>query len=367
MRVSPSTAPVHCLEDTLQITLPRPNTGDTPKVTTRPGADSPFAVEAPDDVDLGRPYFAPSAGCEVDAKLMPESLMQPCQLPLVGCPLPSLRLHLSSQIPIYPAELDRPEVRGRMLTDFAWITGHRAAGAVAEGEGQFDRYAVFDTAYHMRIRHLPRGWTLEHLVSELLSLYPRLNGVTFLQDKLGGLPSVQVSVTMRDFAVTQAVLPVDFRGFEGRICTIRVTPGLQPDEVRDICRVQCPQDRLPRRPFSIVRSDGRPLEIPPLPARPPDHGVGVARDIFDGEVDPLRLGPQHLADEDLRDVTSTTTTTIDPDLQTRPVHRPLHLSGVELLPSGVRSAYCARRARASVAAWDIQAHPARGRRTDALP
>ena len=319
---------------------PKPQPGDTIRVIIKTGAASPSAAGAPDAVALGRSYFAtPPAECETDAKSAPESLMRPRQMPSVASPLPLLRLHLSSQIPIYPAELDRPEVRGRMLTDFAWITGHRAAGAVAEGEGQFDRFAVFDTAYHMRIRHLPRGWTLEHLVSELLSLYPRLNGVTFLQDKLSGLPSVQVSVTTRDFSANQAVLPVDFRGFEGRICTIRVTPGLHPDEVRDICRAQCPQDRLPRRPFSVVRSDGQPLEIPPLPDRPPDHGVGVARDLLEGEVDPLmRLGVQHYADEDLHDITSTTTTTIDPDLRMRPVHRPLHLSGVELLPSGVLTA-----------------------------
>ena len=290
-------------------------------------------------VDLRRPYFVmPAVACDTNSQLMQESPMRPRQMPSTGSPLPSLRLHLSSQIPIYPAELDRPEVRGRMLTEFEWITGHRAAGAVAEGEGQFDRFAVFDTAYHMRVRQLPRGWTLEHLVSELLSLYPRLNGVTFLQDKLGGLPSVQVSVTMRDFAANQAVLPIDFRGFEGRICTIRVTPGLQPDEIRDICRVQCPQDRLPRRPFSVVRSDGQPLEVPQLPARPPDHGVGVARDFLDGEFDPLRLGLRHPGAEDLQDTTSTTTTTIDPDLRTRPVQRPLHLYGVELLPSGVLTA-----------------------------
>ena len=49
-----------------------------------------------------------------------------------------------------------------MITDFAWIVGHRAAGAVAEGEGQYDRYAVCDTAYHVRVRQLPRGWTIDH-------------------------------------------------------------------------------------------------------------------------------------------------------------------------------------------------------------
>ena len=204
--------------------------------------------------------------------------------PKQGGYLSELRMSMAARVQIQPEYLDRPELRNRMLTDFEWVTGHRATSAVDSSLGQFDRYTVFDTAYHARTRHLPRGWTVNHLISELVSLYPRLKQVVFLQDKLPDLPSVQVAVSMRDFAPGQCALPIDFRSFEGRICTIRASPGMDPEAIRDICRHHCPQDRLPRRPFAIVDSEGLPLAIP-LPPEPfPDFGRGVS--LEDARVEP---------------------------------------------------------------------------------
>ena len=200
-----------------------------------------------------------------------------------------LRMSVAARVQIQPEYLDRPELRSRMLTEFEWVTGHRATGAVDSSFGQFDRYTIFDTAYHARTRHLPRGWTVDHLISELVSLYPRLKSVVFLQDKLPDLPSVQVTVSMRDFAPGQRALPIDFRGFEGRICTIRASPGIDSEALRDICRHQCLQDRLPRRPFAIVDSAGLPLAIPLPPEQFPDFGRGV-------DLDEVRDEPQPDAD-----------------------------------------------------------------------
>ncbi|CAE6925509.1 unnamed protein product, partial [Symbiodinium sp. CCMP2456] len=149
-------------------------------------------------------------------------------LPGQGRGLPSLRLQIVANIPVSPAELDRPEVRAQAISSFHWATGFRSMGAVTGNEGQYDRYVIFDVESHVQIRRLPRGWSIDQLLADLIGIFPRLRSVHFLQRKLSHLPSVQVSVSTRDFAADGFTLPLDFRPLQGRICSLQVTAGLEP-------------------------------------------------------------------------------------------------------------------------------------------
>ena len=182
--------------------------------------------------------WRPSALTLVDA---PSQLVRPVastagpsdvQCPAHSSTFPPLRLQIAASIPIFPSELDRPELRARPITSFAWVTGHRATGAVTGELGQFDRFAIYDTAHHAQVRQLPRAWDLDHIVAEVLSIFPRVRSIRFLRDRLPGMPSVQVSVVMRDAPIGQTVLPLDFRAMEGGICTIRVMPGTAAESGR---------------------------------------------------------------------------------------------------------------------------------------
>ena len=127
----------------------------------------------------------------------------------------------------------------------------------------------------MQIRPLPRGWDLDHVVAELLGIFPRLRSVRFLLRKLPNLPSLQVSVTMRDAPLGQEVLPLDFRHQEGRVCTVRVSPGMSTESVYQVCIRDCPHSRLPRRRFALQDAFGEPLHIPGEADDFPDYGRGV--------------------------------------------------------------------------------------------
>ncbi|OLP94487.1 hypothetical protein AK812_SmicGene23513 [Symbiodinium microadriaticum] len=191
---------------------------------------------------------------------------------------PMMRLHLASRIPFFPSDLDRPEQRQRVISSFAWITGFRATGAVQGSEGQFDRFVIYDSAVHVQTRPLPRGWDLNHVVAELLGIFPRLRSVRFLWHKLPNLPSLQVAVTMRDMPPGQEVLPLDFRHQEGRICTVRVSPGMSAEAVYHVCIRDCPHFRLPRTRFALQDCYGEPLRIPHEVDAFPDFGRGVSAD-----------------------------------------------------------------------------------------
>ena len=199
-------------------------------------------------------------------------------LPAQDRTFPMMRLHLASRIPVFPSDLDRPEQRQRAVSSFAWITGFRATGAVQGSEGQFDRFVIYDSAVHVQTRPLPRGWDLDHVVAELLGIFPRLKSVRFLQRKLPNLPSLQVAVTMRDAPPGQEVLPLDFRHQEGRICTVRVSPGMSAEAVYQVCIRDCPHFRLPRTRFALQDCYEAPLRIPHEVDAFPDFGRGVFAD-----------------------------------------------------------------------------------------
>ena len=188
---------------------------------------------------------------------------------------PPLRLQLAATIPIYPAELDRPELRSRPVTSFAWVTGYRVAGAVSENEGQYDRFAIYDSAHHAQVRQLPRAWDLDHIVAEIRSIFPRVRSVRFLRDRLPNMPSVQVSVVMRDAPAGQTVIPLDFRAMEGGICTVRAMPNTAAEDLRQICIRDCPYARLPRVRFALADGFGQFLQIPADLEEMPDYGRGV--------------------------------------------------------------------------------------------
>ena len=230
-------------------------------------------------------------------------------------PPSALRMRIAANINVFPPELDRPELRDKVLTSFDWTTGFRAMGAVAGDEllGQYDRYAVFDVASHVQVRHLPRGWSINHLVAELTSLFPRLRSVHFLRCKLPHLPSVQVSVAMRDMPAESFALPVDFRAMEGKICTIRARPQLDEAALGRFCLQTCPSHRLPKRPFTLVDPSDLPLHTTDALTDQPDFGRGVERigamqpdeDLLHDDGAAPSTGPNlpHEDDEDMDDAT----------------------------------------------------------------
>ena len=258
----------------------------------------------------------------------------PLRCPAYTRTFPPLRLQLAAAIPIYPAELDRPELRSRPVTSFAWVTGYRVAGAVSGHAGQYDRFAIYDSAHHAQVRQLPRAWDLDHIVAEILSIFPRVRSVRFLRDRLPNMPSVQVSVVMRDAPAGQTVIPLDFRAMEGGICTVRVMPNTAVEDLRQICIRDCPHARLPRVRFALADGFGQFLHIPADLEEMPDYGRGVppeaiaqvtdvgeaaTGDDFDGQ-------PDLLPEADHADVASLVQLFAkprDPSFPARPSHSPV--------------------------------------------
>ncbi|CAE7243520.1 unnamed protein product, partial [Symbiodinium necroappetens] len=115
-----------------------------------------------------------------------------------------IRLRITASIDLYPADMDRPEIRQQQLSSHDWLTGWRIRGGVGS-EAQQDRYALYSTDHHLQLRTMKRGWSINELVADVAGVIPRLRSVRLLVDRLDGLPAIQIAATTReDF---QLVLP----------------------------------------------------------------------------------------------------------------------------------------------------------------
>ena len=249
--------------------------------------------------NLGRSCFSPQAW-HLNVPIDP---MCPSRTNVAPAPsFTQLRWNLAARVRVTPEHLDRPELRTRPIMSFDWVSGHRTAGAVSSETGQYDRMAIFDVQSHARTRPLPRGWSIEHIVADMLGLFPQLRQVHFLQRRVPGFPSSQIAVTTRAQEPGHFSVPLDFRPFEGRVCTTSLAPGYNHDVVHFVCVRDCPHDRLPRRHFVLVDPDGNPFAIPPLPDAGPDFAVGIPPDAMPqaGEVE--AAGPDLRVAEDADEV-----------------------------------------------------------------
>ena len=119
-------------------------------------------------------------------------------------------MQLTARIEVLPEQLDRPELRNRALSHVRWITAGRAAGAVTD-DSYRDRYVIFATDTHLELRRLPIGFTINDIVADILGTRPNIRSVRFLQERLPGLPPVQVAVQMRSDPDHAWTLPADLR------------------------------------------------------------------------------------------------------------------------------------------------------------
>ena len=211
----------------------------------------------------------------------------PCTAGQVVCPstdargsslpgLVDLRLQLASRVALFPAELDRPEVRGQQVSQFWWFTGFRAGGSVGDTPQQ-DRFALFTTASHVEVRSMRRGITLDALVAEIYSVVPGLRSLRILLERLHGLPAVQIAATTREAPPLGTATPVDLRGVGGRVCTINLLPGATTNMVSQEILSSCPPARRPQVPFGLFLPDGRAFVAVPYQVAGPDfiRGSGL--------------------------------------------------------------------------------------------
>ncbi|CAE6973415.1 unnamed protein product [Symbiodinium sp. CCMP2592] len=178
----------------------------------------------------------------------------------------SLRRLMVTQVEVYPAHLNHPEVRCQPLATFQWHQGCRATGADPTGS-QYNRYAVFSTADHAKVRPLPGSGSFDEIVFDLLAEYPGLRSIRLLKNRLGGFPAAQFVVAQRSDPLVMPLIPVDFRPLQGRVCTVAFQANSGQRQACDRCTAQCPQNRLPPGPFSLQLPDGERLHevTPALP------------------------------------------------------------------------------------------------------
>ena len=165
----------------------------------------------------------------------------------------------AARVELLPAEWDRPEARTQALATLPHFAGFRASGSVADIPQQ-DRYAIFATDRHAEVRTMGRGWTIEQLIEDVLSIVPRTRAVQILLQRLEHFPAIQVAATTHDAPRGFFALPVDFRPVEGRVCTVYVRCGMTAQEIADVCHADCPAPRLPRGPYYLDRPDRSPFE-----------------------------------------------------------------------------------------------------------
>ncbi|CAE7820750.1 unnamed protein product [Symbiodinium microadriaticum] len=183
--------------------------------------------------------------------------------------LVDLRIQLASRVALFPAELDRPEMRGQQISQFWWFSGYRASGSVGDTPQQ-DRYALFTTASHVEVRNMRRGLTLEALVAEIFSVVPGLRSLRILLERLEGLPAVQIIAATREDPQLSCVTPVDLRGVGGRVCTLPLQPGATANMVSQEIASGCPPARRPQVPFRLFLPDGRAFVAIPYQVPGPD-------------------------------------------------------------------------------------------------
>ncbi|OLQ11339.1 hypothetical protein AK812_SmicGene4821 [Symbiodinium microadriaticum] len=198
-----------------------------------------------------RPMFLDITGPSKADKDLPLACMGPGQFS-------DVRLRIVANIDLYPADMDRPEVRQQQLTSFDWLTGWRIRGGVGY-EAQQDRYALYSTDHHLQLRTMRRGWSINELIADVAGVVPRVRSVHLLVDRLDGLPAVQIAVTTREAAANQFAIPLDFRGMRGRVCTINLEPGLPVDTVVRRISEECPATHVPQRDYRLVLPDNAPL------------------------------------------------------------------------------------------------------------
>ena len=180
-----------------------------------------------------------------------------------------IRLRITASIDLYPADMDRPEIRQQQLSSHDWLTGWRIRGGVGL-EAQQDRYALYSTEHHLQMRTMKRGWSINELVADVAGVIPRLRSVRLLVDRLDGLPAIQIAATTREAPTAHHAVPLDLRGAGGRVCTINMEPGLSADTIRRRIFDECPASHVPQQDFHLVLPDSTPLHVLPGPAEWPD-------------------------------------------------------------------------------------------------
>ncbi|CAE7852303.1 SRP19 [Symbiodinium microadriaticum] len=173
-----------------------------------------------------------------------------------------IRLRITANIDLYPADMDRPEIRQQQLTSHDWLTGWRIRGGVGP-EAQQDRYALYTTDHHLQLRTMRRGWSINELVADVAGVVPRLRSIRLLVDRLDGLPAIQIAATTREVPATHHAVPLDLRGVRGRVCTLNLEPGLNVDTIMRRISEECPASHVPQQDFQLVMPDNTPLRILP--------------------------------------------------------------------------------------------------------
>ena len=264
---------------------------------------------------------------------------------------PSLRLQLSSRVGVFPEQLDRPELRNQALSHFRWLTAHRATGAVID-DSYRDRYVIFATDTHMELRRLPIGFTINDLIADILGTRPNIRSVRFLQERLPGLPPVQVAVQQRSDPDHVWMLPVDLRPAQGRICTLAAALPATADGLTALCIHECPASRLPPGTFHIQLPSGIAfatlhttdapdyvLGTPPEPQLPLGFDVGAEGGGWDDLVqtasDPTTTSTTHMRGAGQSERSALELALLQAHVDGAPP-LPAELRGVELCPQGLQ-------------------------------
>ncbi|CAE7336224.1 unnamed protein product [Symbiodinium sp. CCMP2592] len=243
----------------------------------------PLSQPVRDDPSTALDHWPPLQPSPCHVPFLPQRASQPGALslpsdmpsdppPRIPGPKPAgftdLRMQLAARVHVFPAHLDRPELRGRSLASFSWRAGHRLAGVSAQDSVR-DRYVVFTSADHCTTRQLPHGWSIDHIVADLLGVYPRLMSVNILQERLEQLPPTQLTATMRD----------DPAGVSHHSCRL---PPFQ--ELVDQCGADCPPDRQARQAYQLLANGRDPFVELRLGPGEPDYLQAVTCDLPPAEL-----------------------------------------------------------------------------------
>ena len=252
---------------------------------------------------------------------------------------------VAEALPLHPEDLRGPVLHQPLPETVGLLTQADAVGASL-------RFSVFDVTFHAQVRVRESSWSIMDCVADAVSSAgTRTRAVQIIRHPLPGMPEPQVTLTPASAPRPSVALPLDLRNFGFSILTFEAEPGQSVADVFTALQTA----RNGRRslfstgldPSDFDFQDARSFITATLQDPVSQHEwVRIVQKQATSEpvrvTTELPVGPggcfEVASGHPVPRPTTSTTTSLESCLFSRPVRIPDLLEQVEVLPSGVLAA-----------------------------
>ena len=236
------------------------------------------------------------------------------------------------------------------FTQLTWPGESLQTAWQAQADAAGDRrFTVFEAGGRPRTRRCEADWLLDDMLADAVaSSMHVIRTAQFIERPMFGLPTPQIVLTHASAPDTALAVPFDYRRTHGWVITLHLLPAATLADLPELGPPGTPRptelpaeagpltalaDSAGQRHVTITQPLARYEWLAPVFGAgdaPTEHAAG------DVPEDVPRFWQGQLQFRDTS--TTTTSTTIDPELRSRPVSRPMHMVNTALLPSAVGEA-----------------------------